>query len=81
MNKHDFSYPLCYKYRNQNNKLPHIRWPKSNEDRGENGSGVPVGYRIQLVKISVFSDTDSVIFIFETDTGNTRILQLRIWVE
>jgi hypothetical protein len=42
--------------------------------RGENGSGIPVGYRIRIVQIPVFSDTDSGSFIFGTDTGNTRIL-------
>jgi hypothetical protein len=39
--------------------------------RGENGSGIPVGYKIRVVQIPVFSDTDSGIFIFGTDTGNT----------
>jgi hypothetical protein len=48
--------------------------------RGENGSGIPVGYRIQIVQIPVFSDTDSSIFIFGTDTDNIRILKLRIRV-
>jgi hypothetical protein len=42
--------------------------------RGENGSGIPVGYLIRIVQIPVFSDTDSGIFIFGTDTGNTRVL-------
>ena len=42
--------------------------------RGENGSGIPVGYRIRIVQITVFPDTDSGIFIFGTDTGTTRIL-------
>jgi hypothetical protein len=42
--------------------------------RGENGSGIPVGYRIRVVQIPVFSDTDSGSFIFGTDTGNTWIL-------
>jgi hypothetical protein len=31
-------------------------------DRGENGSGIPVGYQIRIVQIPVFSDTDSSIF-------------------
>jgi hypothetical protein len=48
--------------------------------RGENGSGITVGYRIRIVQIPVFSDTDLGIFIFGMDTGNTRILQLRIRV-
>jgi hypothetical protein len=48
--------------------------------RGENGSGIPAGYRIWIVQIPVFSDTDSNIFIFRTDTGNTRIVQLQIRV-
>jgi hypothetical protein len=48
--------------------------------RGENGSGIPVGYRIRIVQIPVFSDTDSGIFISGTDMGNTRILQLQIRV-
>jgi hypothetical protein len=42
--------------------------------RGENGSGIPVGYRIRVVQIPVFSDTDSGRFIFGTDTSNTWIL-------
>jgi hypothetical protein len=42
--------------------------------RGENRSGIPVGYQIRIVQIPVFSDTDSSSFIFETDTVNTRIL-------
>jgi hypothetical protein len=42
--------------------------------RSENRSAIPVGYRIQIVQIPNFSDTDSGIFIFGTDTGNTRIL-------
>jgi hypothetical protein len=45
---------------------------------GENGSGIPVGYRIRIVQIPVFSDTDSGIFIFGANMCNTRILQLRI---
>jgi hypothetical protein len=48
--------------------------------RGENGSSIPVGYHIRIVQIPVFSDTDSGIFIFGTDTGNTRIMKLRIRV-
>jgi hypothetical protein len=42
--------------------------------RGENRSGIPVGYRIRIMQIPVFSDTDSSSFIFEMDTVNTRIL-------
>ena len=48
--------------------------------RGENRSGIPAGYRIRIVQIPVFSDTDTDIFIFGTDTGNTRIVQLQIRV-
>jgi hypothetical protein len=48
--------------------------------RGENGSGIPVGYRIQIVQIPVFLDTNSSIFIFGMNTDNTRILKLRIRV-
>jgi hypothetical protein len=46
--------------------------------RGKNGSGIPAGYRIQIVQIPVFSDTNLGIFIFGMDTSNTRIVQLRI---
>jgi hypothetical protein len=42
--------------------------------RGENGSGIPVGYWIRVVQIPIFSDTDLGSFIFGTDTGNTWIL-------
>jgi hypothetical protein len=49
-------------------------------DRGENGPGIPVGYQIRIVQILVFSDTGTCIFIFGTDTGKTRIVQLRIRV-
>jgi hypothetical protein len=48
--------------------------------RGDNGSSIPVGYRIRIVQIPVFSDTDLGIFIFRTDTGNTPILKLQIRV-
>jgi hypothetical protein len=48
--------------------------------RGENGSGIPVGYQIRIVQIPVFQIRIRVFFIFGTDTGNTRILKLHIWV-
>jgi hypothetical protein len=51
-----------------------IKEPKVNAHRGENRSGIPVWYQIQIVQIPIFSDTDSGIFIFGTDTDNTRIL-------
>jgi hypothetical protein len=51
---------------------------RTNQPRGEYGSDIPVGYQVRIVQIPVFSDTDSGIFIFGTDTGNTRILKLRI---
>jgi hypothetical protein len=52
--------------------------------RGENGSGIPVGYRIRVVQIPVFSDTDSGSFIFGTDTvilgysGRIRVPRIRV---
>ena len=47
--------------------------------RGKNGLDIPVGYLPDKDNANThFSDTDSVIFIFGTDTGNTRIMQLRI---
>jgi hypothetical protein len=48
--------------------------------RGENGSGTRNGYRIRVLIRDYFSDTDTGIFIFGTDTGNTRIVQFRIRV-
>jgi hypothetical protein len=46
---------------------------------GENGSDIPIGYQIRIIQIPVFY-MDSSIFIFGTDTSNTRILKLRIRV-
>jgi hypothetical protein len=48
--------------------------------RGENGQGTRNGYRIRVLIRDHFSDTDTGIFIFGTDTGNTRIVQFRIRV-
>jgi hypothetical protein len=48
--------------------------------RGENGQGTRNGYRIRVLIRDHFSDTDMGIFIFGTDTGNTRIVHLRIRV-
>jgi hypothetical protein len=49
--------------------------------RGENGQGTRNGYRIRVLIRDHFSDTGMGIFIFETDMGNTRIVQLRIQVD
>jgi hypothetical protein len=38
--------------------------------RGENGSGISIGYRIRIMQISVFSDTDSV-FLY---SGRIRVV-------
>jgi hypothetical protein len=43
-------------------------------------TGTRNGYRIRILIRDHFSDTDTGIFIFRTDTGNTRIVQLRIRV-
>jgi hypothetical protein len=48
------------------------------EDRGENGQGTRNSYRIRVLIRDHFSDTDTSIFIFGTDTGNTRIIHL--WI-
>jgi hypothetical protein len=53
---------------------------KSISSRGENGQGTQNGYRIRVLIRDHFSDTDTRIFIFGTDTGNTWIVQLRIRV-
>jgi hypothetical protein len=48
--------------------------------RGENGLGTRNGYQIRVLIWDNFLDTDTGIFIFGTDTNNTRIVQLQIWV-
>jgi hypothetical protein len=49
--------------------------------RGENGTGILVGYRIRVLEIPEFSDTDTDNFIFGTDTGTIRLIHFRIRVE
>jgi hypothetical protein len=57
---------------------PPRSWCLMDSVRGENGLGTRNGYRIRVLIRDHFSDTD--IFIFGMDTGNTRIVQLRIRV-
>jgi hypothetical protein len=46
--------------------------------RGENGSGTRFGYRIRILIRDAFSDTNTGIFKFGTDTDTTRMRCLRI---
>jgi hypothetical protein len=48
--------------------------------RDENGTGLPAGYRIRILKLPVFSDTGYGYFSGGSDTDNTRIELSRIRV-